>query len=149
MSRRRPGPPPGRYPRTARVNELLREVIADILERLADVDEGLRMVTVTAVDTAPDLRHAVVYLSSLSEPAAEALAAERAELQRAISRQVRLKRTPQLTFAADPGVAHGEHVEEVLRHLHELGAMGADDPGAADDPSPVGPSSEDTAGDDE
>ena len=101
-------------------------MIAETLERLADVDEGLRMVTVTAVDTAPDLRHAVVYLSSLSDTAAEALAAERAELQRAIGRQVRLKRTPQLSFAADPAVAHGSHVEEVLRHLHEQGAMGSD-----------------------
>lgn len=144
MSRRRPGPPPGRFPRTARVNQVLREVIADTLERLADVDEGLRMVTVTAVDTAPDLRHAVVYLSSLSEAAAEALAAERAELQRAIGRQVRLKRTPQLTFAADPGVAHGERVEEILRQLHEHGAMGPEGP-ATDDPASEDPATDDPA----
>jgi ribosome-binding factor A len=103
------------------------------LERLSDVDEGLRMVTVTAVDTAPDLRHAVVYLSSLSDAAAEALAAERAELQREIGRQVRLKRTPLLTFAVDPGVTHGSKVEEILRHLHEQGAMGPEDRGDAGD----------------
>jgi len=102
-------------------------VVADALERLADTDERLRMVTITAVDTAPDLRHAVVYLSSLTEASAEALADGRAELQRVIGRQVRLKRTPQLSFAADPGVAHGTHVEEVLRHLHERGAMGPED----------------------
>ena len=122
------GPPPGRFPRTARVNQVLREVVADTLERLSDTDERLRLLTVTAVDTSPDLRHAVVYLSSLPDAAADALAEERAELQRAIGRQVRLKRTPQLTFAADPGVAHGTHVEEMLRDLHQRGAMGdADD----------------------
>ncbi len=113
------------------MNEVLREVIAETLERLADVDEGLRMVTVTGVDTTPDLRHAVVYLSSLPEEAADALAAERVELQRAIARQVRLKRTPQLTFAADPGVAQGTRVEEILRQLHEHGAMGPE-PDAGD-----------------
>ena len=107
------------------------------------------MVTVTAVEVSPDLRHAVVFLSSLGEAAAEALAAERAELQRAIGRQVRLKRTPQLTFAADPGVAHGMRVEEILHHLHEHGGMGPeDDPGATgpeDDPGATGP--EDDPGD--
>ncbi len=107
-------------------------MVADTLERLADSDEQLGMLTVTAVDTDPDLRHAVVYLASLSDAAAEALAGERAELQRAIGRQVRLKRTPLLRFAVDPGVAHGSHVEEILRQLHEQGELGDDDSGDAD-----------------
>ncbi len=59
------------YPRSLRVNQVLRQVLAEELERLADADERLRLVTVTAVDTAPDLRHATVYLSSLSDEAAE------------------------------------------------------------------------------
>ena len=99
-------------------------MVADALERMADTDDRLLMATVTAVETAPDLRHATVYLSSLSDDAALALAEGRAELQRAIGREVRLKRTPQLEFAADPGVAHGARVEEIIRHLHEH-----DDPG--------------------
>ena len=93
--------------------------MADALERLADGDDRLRMATVTAVEVTPDLRQAVVYLSTLSEPAAEALAEHRAQLQRAIGKEVRMKRTPQLSFAGDPGVAHGTRVEEILRHLHE------------------------------
>ena len=93
--------------------------MADALERLADADDRLGMATVTAVEVTPDLRQAVVYLSTLSEPAAEALAEHRAQLQRAIGSQVRMKRTPQLSFAGDPGVAHGTRVEEILRHLHE------------------------------
>ncbi|HUY63664.1 MAG TPA: 30S ribosome-binding factor RbfA [Acidimicrobiales bacterium] len=120
---------PSRYPRTARVNQVLREVVADALERVADIDDRLRLVTVTAVDTSPDLRHAVVYLSSLSDLMAEALADQRTQLQQAIGRQVRLKRTPQLTFAVDPGVAHGSRVEEILRHLRaDEGPAGADGP---------------------
>ncbi len=46
------------YPRTLRVNQVLRQVLAEELERLADADE-LPMVTVTAVDVAPDMRTAV------------------------------------------------------------------------------------------
>ena len=127
MSRRR-SQPPARFPRTARVNQVLREVVADALERLSDADERLGMATVTAVEVSPDLRHATVFLSSMSVDCRAALGGHRAQLQQAIASQVRMKRTPQLTFAADPGVAQGEKVEEILRHLHEHG--GGDAPPA-------------------
>jgi ribosome-binding factor A len=106
-----------RYPRALRVNEVLREVLADALERLESTDDRLGLLTVTAVDCDPDLRHAVVYLSSLEEDDAAALAAVRVRLQDAISRQVHLKRTPQLRFEADPGVAAGNRIDDILRQL--------------------------------
>src|ERR1700722_8292552 len=117
---------PSPYPRTARVNQVLREVVAEELERLSDIDDRLRLITVTSVDTAPDLRHATVYLSSLADDAAEALADQRVNLQRQIGRQVRLKRTPLLEFAPDPAVAHGFQVEAILRRLQ--GSEGSEDP---------------------
>jgi ribosome-binding factor A len=66
-----------------------------------------------------------VFLSSLSEAASEGLEQQRVRLQAAIGRQVRLKRTPQLAFSPDPGVAEGERVEEILRRIDRPGA-GAD-----------------------
>ena len=110
--RNRPG-----YPRTARVNQVLKEVVAEEVERLASGDPRLELVTVTGVSVDPDLRHATVWLSSLSEPAAAALAEDRVALQAAIGRQVRLKRTPLLSFAADPAVASGSRIEDILRTL--------------------------------
>jgi ribosome-binding factor A len=107
-----------RYPRTARLNRLLQEVLAEELERLSDRDDRLRLVTVTHVEAEPDLRHATVLLSSLSDEAAEALAEVRVRLQSAIGRQVHLKRTPQLSFAVDPAVTSGQKVEDILRQLH-------------------------------
>lgn len=109
------------FPRTARVNQVLREVLADELERLADADERLRLLTVTEVDTTPDLRRATVFLASLPGGAAEALAVHRVQLQHAVGRQVRLKRTPHLEFRADPAVADGQRVEALLRGLHRRG----------------------------
>jgi ribosome-binding factor A len=96
------------------------------------------LVTVTGVEVSPDLRHASVYLSSLSEVSAEALSAHRAQLQQAIGRQVRLKRTPQLTFAADPGVVHGNRVEELLRRIRES----AEAPSAEPEPGGTEPGGE-------
>jgi ribosome-binding factor A len=86
------------------------------------------------VDTAPDLRHATVYLSSLSDDSTEALVERRPQLQRALGRQVRMKRTPQLEFAVDPAVVAGSRVEDVLRRIRE---QESDAPGA-DDEGPTG-----------
>jgi ribosome-binding factor A len=131
--RRREKRAPAAYPRTARVNEVLREVVAEALERLADTDDRLRLLTVTSVDITPDLSRATVYLSSLPAAAIEALAEQRTQLQRTIARQVRMKRTPLLVFESDPAVAHGLRVEEILRNLREAtddhDASGGDDAG--------------------
>jgi ribosome-binding factor A len=104
-------------------------VLAEEIERLADADERLRLVTITEVDTAPDLRHATVFLSSLTDDSTEALVERRPQLQRALGRQVRMKRTPQLEFAVDPAVVAGSRVEDVLRRIREQEG----DPEATDD----------------
>jgi ribosome-binding factor A len=102
------------------VNEILREVLADSLERLADTDERLSLLTVTGVDCDPDLRHALVMFSSLKADEETALAEARIRLQASISHQVRLKRTPQLRFGTDPAVAAGNRIEDILRQLPHL-----------------------------
>jgi ribosome-binding factor A len=108
-----------RYSRLDRVNQALREVIADELERVDD--ERLELVTVTGVKADPDLRHARVWFDTLgqADDVAAALAQHRARLQGAIGREMRLKRTPELTFAPDPAIAVGTRVEEILRGLRQ------------------------------
>jgi ribosome-binding factor A len=109
---------PGRsYPRVARVNEVLRQVIGEELERLADADERLRLVTVTSVEVSADLRIATVFLATMGGEPAAALEERRTQIQQAVGRQVRMKRTPRLQFTADPAVREGERVEEILRRL--------------------------------
>jgi ribosome-binding factor A len=122
------------YARTDRLNESLREVLADALKRLADTDERLALLTITGVDCDPDLRRALVLFSSLDDVEALALADARIRLQSAISREVRLKRTPQLRFAPDPAISAGARIDEILRQLPPP----VDD--APDDPQqPAGP----------
>ena len=125
MARRQGNRGAAPYPRSLRVNQVLRQVVAEELERLADADERLRLVTVTSVDTAPDLRHATVFLSSLSREAAAALDDRRVQVQRAVGRQVQMKRTPQLAFVQDPAVVAGDRVEAVLRRIRETAPEGA------------------------
>jgi ribosome-binding factor A len=106
-----------RYPRTARVNEVLREIVAETLESAGGDDERLRLVTVTGVSTEADLRHATVFYSARHEEAPDALAEQRVRLQAAIGRQTRLKRTPLLSFVPDPAVSTGWRIEGILRDL--------------------------------
>jgi ribosome-binding factor A len=110
-----------RYPRTARLNELLREIVADELERLDD--DRLELLAVTSVVVEPDLRHAVVYFDTLTgadadEAVLEALGEHRVRLQGAIAKQARLKRTPELRFEPDVVERGAERVEGILRELH-------------------------------
>jgi ribosome-binding factor A len=123
------------YPRALRVNQVLRQVVAEELERLVDADE-IPMVTVTSVEVAPDMRTAVVYLASLPEETATVLEERRTHLQKLIGLQMTIKRTPRLTFRADPAIATGTRVEELLRGLHAEDEAGPDD--AAPSP-PAGP----------
>ena len=104
------------YPRTARLNQLFQEILAEELERIDD--ERLELVTVTHVDVDPDMRRARVDYSSLGEDevgAGEALVEHRVRLQAAIARQARLKRTPELRFVVDPVIEYGARIEELLR----------------------------------
>ena len=130
MARRQDNRGVAPYSRSLRVNQVLRQVVAEELERLADADERLRMVTVTSVDSTTDLRQATVYLSTLSEDAEAALGERRVQVQRAVARQTQLKRTPQLSFAQDPAVVAGDRVEDLLRQIR---ASEVDDDRGADE----------------
>jgi ribosome-binding factor A len=101
------------------VNRVLQEVVADALERVSDDDDRLSLVTVTSIEVDPALRHARVFYASREDGVAEALDEQRVRLQAAIGRQMRLKRTPQLSFVPDPAVSTGQQIESILRRLRD------------------------------
>ena len=110
--------------RMRRVNEVLREVIGEELKELSD--PGLARVTVTAVDTSPDLRHAKVYFTVLGgeserEEALEALDRAHGSLQAAIGSETRMKRTPSLRFLYDEAVETGLRIASLLDEAGEEG----------------------------
>ncbi len=105
-------------PRMRRVNEVLREVIgAAISSDLSDPRIGF--VTVTSVETSPDLRTAKVFVSVLGDEAAReetlaALAASHGVIQAKIAAETRMKRTPTLSFRYDPTVERGMRISRLL-----------------------------------
>lgn len=106
--------------RMRRVNELLRETIAEEVRVLKDPRIGF--VTITGVATAPDLRNATVYYSVLGDPeiaaaTAEALRHAAPHVQEGIGAQVRLKYIPKLRFEVDPSIAAGAAVDRLLAEI--------------------------------
>jgi ribosome-binding factor A len=114
------------YARTDRVNEVLREIIAD---DMAEVDhDALRVFTVTGIEVTREFEHATVYWTSLDveDPICVAeiqrvLEDLRPRLQASIAAQVRLRRTPVLRFAPDPGVLDGRRIDSLLGEVHDYG----------------------------
>jgi ribosome-binding factor A len=103
-----------------RVNEAVREVVSQAVGELKDPRIGF--VTVTGVETAPDLRHARVFVSVLGSEAKRAktldgLAAAHGVLQARVARELRLKRTPQLAFEYDPTVERGVRMTQLIDEL--------------------------------
>jgi len=106
--------------RMRRVNEVVREVLAETLPELKDPRIGL--VTITGVETASDLRHATVFISVLgSEKKRTAtlrgLEAAHGLLQSRLARELRMKRTPHLTFEYDPTVERGVRMSRLIDEL--------------------------------
>jgi ribosome-binding factor A len=104
--------------RIRRVNEAVREVLSGaITTELKDPRVGF--VTVTAVETSPDLRHARVYVSVLGNPgerrrSLKALDSAHGFLQRRVGSELRMKHTPQLHFVYDDTPERGMRITELL-----------------------------------
>jgi ribosome-binding factor A len=116
--RRSAAPTQHRYPRTARLNESLREVIAEELTRIDD--ERLDLVTVTSIDVDSEMNRAIVYFDSLLGEAGDAeilaaLGSHRIRLQSSIGRQVRAKKTPILSFKPDETIRAADRIDQILR----------------------------------
>jgi ribosome-binding factor A len=110
--------PPRKFSRSLRVNEVVRQALADELERMGD--PRLDMVTITGVEVSPDLRHATVFYGALDRPdVGDALSSAAPRLRSALGREVRLKYLPALHFREDPSIEAGQRIEQILRDLHE------------------------------
>src|SRR5512132_1313038 len=113
--------------RMRRVNEAIRETLPEAIGELKDPRIGF--VTVTGVETSTDLRQAKVFVSVLGselkrENTLEGLQSAHGVLQLRLATELRMKRTPLLTFEYDPTVAEGVRMSQLI---DELAPEGRDD----------------------
>ena len=104
--------------RLRRINEMLREVVGDAITSDLN-DPRIGFVTVTSVETNPDLRSARVYVSVLGsaeerEATLAGLASSHGVIQSRIANETRMKRTPTLTFHYDDTIVKGMRISKLL-----------------------------------
>jgi ribosome-binding factor A len=101
-----------------RVNGVMREVISTTIGGELQ-DPRIGFVTVTAVETSSDLRTAQVHVSVLGtdeekDATMEALRAAHGVIQKAIATELRMKRTPSLTFVYDDSIERADRLTRMM-----------------------------------
>ena len=106
--------------RIGRINEEIQRELAALIRTVKDPRvHGL--VSVTAVDTTPDLRYAKIYVSVLDKSdvkeVVKGLKSAGGYLRRELGRALSLRYTPELQFIADDSIAYGAHILDMLNHV--------------------------------
>lgn len=108
--------------RTERLNDLIREEISELLLRQVKDPRLGGFLTVTKVNTSPDLRHAKVFISIMGsegekKEALEGLASASSFFQRKLRGRLSLRRVPQLSFHKDDSIELGAHVLHLMKEV--------------------------------
>lgn len=104
--------------RIGRINEEIQRELASLIRNVKD-PRVTGMISITAVDTTPDLRYAKIYVSMLdksdTKEVIKGLKSAAGYLRRELGRALSLRYTPELTFVADDSIDKGAHILELLR----------------------------------
>ena len=107
--------------RINRINDEIRRELSELLRTVKDPRVSEAMLTITHVDTTPDLRYARVYLTALDRTGdkelMKGLKSAAGYLRRELGHRLTLRYTPELQFVADDSIAHGAHILDVLNHV--------------------------------
>lgn len=105
--------------RIGRINEEIQRELASLIPNVKD-PRVTGMISVTAVDTTPDLRYAKIYISVLDKSdctqVLTGLKSASGYLRRELGRALRLRYTPELTFIRDDSIDKGAHILDLLRN---------------------------------
>ena len=110
--------------RIGRINEEIQRDLSALIRTIKDprVSET-GMVSITAVETTPDLRYAKVYVSALDKEQSTAilkgLRSASGYLRRELGHALQLRYTPELVFEQDDSIDKGAHILELLRKVEE------------------------------
>ena len=107
--------------RIGRINEEIQKELANLIRNLKDPRVQDTMISITHVETTPDLRYAKVYVSFLQEDrAADALKGLKSAggyLRRELGRALQLRYTPELTWALDDSITYGAKMLKLINSL--------------------------------
>ena len=107
--------------RIGRINEEIQKELASLIRNLKDPRVQDTMISITHVETTPDLRYAKVYVSFLQEDRAEGalkgLKSAGGYLRRELGRSLQLRYTPELVWALDDSIVYGAKLLSLINSL--------------------------------
>ena len=116
--------------RIGRINEEIQRELCSLLRSLKDPRVHETMISITRVQTTPDLRYSKIYVSFLDESCAKSglqgLKSASGFLRRELGHALQLRYTPELQFIADDSIAYGAHILEVLRDPEKVKPVNPD-----------------------
>ena len=105
--------------RLGRINEEIQRELASLIPNVKDPRVS-GLISVTAVDTTPDLRYAKIYISVLDKSdcaqVLKGLKSASGYLRRELGHALQLRYTPELTFVRDDSIDQGAHILDMLRN---------------------------------
>ena len=117
--------------RIGRINEEIQKELASLIPNLKDPRVQDTMISITHVETTPDLRYAKVYVSFLQEDKAEGalkgLKSAGGWLRRELGRALQLRYTPELVWALDDSITYGAKMLKLINSLEVKADEEADD----------------------
>ena len=106
--------------RIGRINEEIQRELADLMRSLKDPRLQSGLLTITHVDTTPDLRYSRIFVSALDKSQEQemmkGLKSAAGYLRRELGSALKLRYTPELQFVADDSIQQGAHILEMLRN---------------------------------
>jgi len=108
--------------RIGRINEEIQRELADLIRSLKD-PRVQTMISITQVETTPDLRYAKIFVSVFDKEktrdALKGLKSAGGFLRRELGARLQLRYTPELQFVEDDSIEHGAHIFDLISKLHQ------------------------------
>ena len=108
--------------RIVRINDDIKRELAQLIPNLKD-PRVRGLISITRVDTTPDLRYCKVYVSALDKgdvkDMVKGLKSASGYLRRELAKRMTLRYTPELIFELDHSIEHGAHINDIIRHLDD------------------------------
>ena len=106
--------------RLGRINDEMQKELSTILRNVKDPRVSSAFISITAVETTPDLKFAKVFYSVLSgdkKEIAKGLRSSAGYIRRQLAQGLNLRMTPELTFSEDHSIEHGAHISKLLEGI--------------------------------
>ena len=107
--------------RINRINEEIQKELSNLIRELKDPRVQNTMISITRVETTPDLRYAKVYVSFLEEAKAKdalkGLSSAGGYLRRNLGQALKLRYTPELVWALDDSITYGAKMLDIINNL--------------------------------